>query len=197
MSIHYALYETSGIAAGEKKLTPRPITTGRRTTDALARRIESATTATRGDIRLVLAALTDYMADALLDGESVQLDGLGTFSVSVGGEVRNDKNGRPMLHDACVRGVLFRPCRELMHRLSHASFTSRHTSAHRSALLDDTQVRRIVIETLTGRERVSFDELRATLGLTVSTARRRLAALVADGTILAVGTRAMSFYRLP
>ena len=196
MAIHYGLYETSGIAASEKKIVARPKIKGRLTTEDLARQIEGATSATRGDVLLALSALTDYMADGLLNGLNVTLDGLGTFSVSMEGEVRPDKNGKPVLHDASVRKVHFRPCRELMRKMGKASFTSQNTEAHHSASLTDEEVRQRTTETLTGREAVGFDELRKVLGMTVSTARRRLKVLVDDGTIRRVGTRAKALFAL-
>ena len=196
MAINYEFYETSGIAASEKKLIVRAKRHERKRIDDLAKIIADSTTATRGDILLVLSALVEEMATMLLQGNTVELDGLGTFSVKLGGEVRFDKNGKPFLHEGSVKGINFRSSKDFLQRFSAARFTSRFTEARRSESISDEEVRSRTVELLTSCDVVSFSTLQAHLGLTYATARRRLKPLIADGTIRKVGTRAKYYFTL-
>lgn len=51
--------------------------------DQLIVRIVHATTATRGDVELIVSALIDQLDDALQEGYSVQVGRLGSFDLSV------------------------------------------------------------------------------------------------------------------
>lgn len=197
MAINYAFYKTSGITAKEESKTIARIKTHhRRNLRDLAQEIKEATTATEGDILLVVESLVSKMASAMLQGCNVEIDGLGTFSLSLGGDVRENKNGDPYLHNPHVRGVNFRPNRDFLKRFASANFTSRNLPAHISRPATDEEVREKVVAALREHTVLSFDKIRDILQMTTTTARRRLRPLIDDGTILSIGTRAKAFYRL-
>lgn len=168
-----------------------------RHTDELAAEIEGRCTLTRTDVMAVLSALSNVLGEELLAGNRVQLDGIGTFGISVDGEVKRDKNGRPLLHEAHVRDVLFKPSVDLKSRMGAAQFTTQHVVARQSrADISDDEVRAALTALSEKASFFTLADFAATLGLTISTARRRLKALLASGTIENIGSRAKGFYRL-
>lgn len=184
MSIHYGFYETEGLKNAKNELMVRTLTRNLVHSDKLARLIEGRCTLTTADVKAVLDALADIMGEQLLESNRVVLDGIGKFSVSIGGEVKRDKNGRPILLHGRVKRINFRPAPELMGRMSRATFTTRYSVARhsRKGVTDEEVVE--AARMLTARQ--SFFTVRdfgAELGLTSSTAYRRLQPLLKAGTV--------------
>lgn len=61
------------------KWYPRSVTVGTLTTADVAERLSRMSTVTRGDVYAVLLGLGEVMGEMLAMGNSVKLDGLGTF----------------------------------------------------------------------------------------------------------------------
>lgn len=61
------------------KWYPRSVTVGTLTTADVAERLSRMSTVTRGDVYAVLLGLGEVMGEMLALGNSVKLDGLGTF----------------------------------------------------------------------------------------------------------------------
>ncbi|MBO4905691.1 MAG: HU family DNA-binding protein [Bacteroidaceae bacterium] len=197
MSIQVGFYETRGLNAAKSDLMLRTKMRKLRTTRELAQTIENACTLTQADIVAVLNALSTVLGNELLAGNRVQLDGIGTFSLSVKGEIKRDKNGKPLLHDASVRDVLFTPSMELKGRMKDAKFTTHNVAAARSrADISDTDIQKTLTELCQNESFFTLGSFAKHLGLTYSTARRRLIELVNKSIIENIGSRAKGLYRL-
>lgn len=84
MSIRYEFYQTPNCDGCEKKrYHARVVPAGRITTATLAKELERECTLTETDVKAVLLALGDKLAEHLSAGEKVHLDGIGFFQVNL------------------------------------------------------------------------------------------------------------------
>ncbi|MBP3774036.1 MAG: HU family DNA-binding protein [Bacteroidaceae bacterium] len=196
MSINYDFYQTTGKLADENAMHVRPVSNQTIDTQALAERIQRSSTATVGDVKLVLDALSVAVKQELLNGNKVHIDGLGYFSVSMKGTVRQGKAGKLKLKEASVRSILFKPEKQYVQQFAEAKFTPLPARGARPAAPDDTSLSQ-VLEIL-AREWGSFttkEFCRAT-GWSPTTAYRRLKELEAAGMVANHGTRSTSLWHL-
>lgn len=84
MSILYEFYQNPSTDEKEKRtFHPRVITTGRVSTEQLARDIQQECSLTRSDVMGMLAALADKMVQYLSEGKRVYLEDIGYFKVNL------------------------------------------------------------------------------------------------------------------
>lgn len=197
MSINYDFYSARQLKGARGELYARTVGGQRYSTDDLAVAIERGTTASRADIRLVLDALAREMTWQLRSGNTVSIDGLGTFSVAMKGDIDRDRTGRLLLKNAAVKTVRFRPCRELRNGFRGVEFTrSRHLGIHSAAVTEEQMMavaRRLCEEDIA----FSARRFRYELGLTKTTAWERLQRLVEAGKLQQIGGRRFALYALP
>ncbi|WP_282036885.1 HU family DNA-binding protein [Saccharicrinis aurantiacus] len=72
-----------------KKYYARPAYKATRTLNDAEQHITKASSLTKAETRGVVISLVDYIKQALLDGESVKIDGLGTFFLRTQSEGKN------------------------------------------------------------------------------------------------------------
>ena len=94
------------------------------TTKEMAERIGFACSVTPTDVVAVLSALSYELSHALLDGRTVQIDEIGSFSVKLGLKEPKYLNDRVTHHDVAVKGITFRPCKELKEAMRSADIVS-------------------------------------------------------------------------
>ena len=97
MEIEYDLYENPGKEVGDSpRLHAKVVTKDVITTKNLREYITMKCTATPADVVAVLTALSDELYNALSDGYSVHIDGLGYFSLSLGcnSEAGSENSGK-------------------------------------------------------------------------------------------------------
>lgn len=196
MAIHYDFYSTKGLKNAKETVHVRTISHQTTTTDELIQRIVKSTTATTGDMRLLISALSEAVVNELLSGNRVHVDGLGYFSVSIDGDIKRNKNGKPILQNAAVRNVMFHPERKLMNELLDAHFTSADHRGRQSREAAEGSIEEALAEL--GRDGGVFTsaQFRKRLGLTASTAQRILLRLREEGRLENVGTRNSLLLRL-
>lgn len=86
------------------------------TYDQLVKRVVYRSSATRGDIALVIDSLVDELECALLDGNSIKIDRLGSFDLSV--VIPVVERREELRGDLCRVGkIYFRPSRDLLRRI--------------------------------------------------------------------------------
>lgn len=84
MSLLYEFYRNPQSDEKEKRAYhPRVVTTGRVDTEQLARDIQQSCSLTRSDVKGMLAALADKMAQYLSEGKRVYLEDIGYFKVNL------------------------------------------------------------------------------------------------------------------
>ena len=112
------------------------------TTKEMAERIGYATSVNKTDVVAVLSALGHELSHALLDGRTVQIDEIGAFSVKLGMKEAKYLDDRVTQHDIEVKGISFRPCKELKESLRSAEIVS-GGHAVRTLLTRDIAERRL------------------------------------------------------
>ena len=112
------------------------------TTKEMAEHIGFATSVNKVDVIAVLSALGHELSHALLDGRTVQIDEIGSFSIKLGLKEAKHLNDHVTQHDITVKGVSFRPCKELKESLRSAEIVS-GGHAVRTLLTRDIAERRL------------------------------------------------------
>ena len=94
------------------------------TTKDMAERISHACTLHKADVVAVLNALGHELSEALLDGRTVQIDEIGSFGIKLGLKEPKYLEDHVTSNDVVVKGVSFRPCKELKEALRGAEIVS-------------------------------------------------------------------------
>ncbi len=197
MAINYDFYETTGHFAGEEKQWHvRVVASGTVQTEEMMERIERSTTLTKADLKAALGAFVEQIGSHLADGKNVHIEGLGHFSLSIGGEVQQTEEGKLRLRNAAVRTVNFRPESALMHCLSRAKFTSSAHRGRQSAAIDEAQLPLLLADLSKEKGHFTTQEFQKAFHLTASTARRHLLRLCAEGGIENIGSPRFALYRV-
>lgn len=182
MAIHYELYPNSGILAGTS-YHPRPVAGQTVGPDELYERIATRTTLTAADMKAALSALAESIAGALGAGHRVHVEGLGYFSVSLGGDVQQDPAGHLQLHNACVRSVLFHPERTFLNRFRNVRLTRSRSGNHSSEDASDQDLMATARQLAASGSPFTAKQFRRACGLTPATAYRALRRLTENGLL--------------
>lgn len=83
MSINYQIQELPDALEGERRTYPRPLTYTQFGHKKMASRIAMESGVQRGVVEAVLTGLPDAIKNILLEGHTVKINGLGTFSLSL------------------------------------------------------------------------------------------------------------------
>lgn len=94
------------------------------TTKEMAERISHACTLHKADVVAVLHALGHELSEALLDGRTVQIDEIGSFGLKLGLKEPKYLNDHVTSNDVAVKGITFRPCKELKEAMRGAEIVS-------------------------------------------------------------------------
>ena len=114
MSLKYHIQELPALQEGGRKLYPRLERHSLFGNDRIVERIALESGVRDASVAAVLGALPDALTAFLLEGHTVQIDGFGTFSLSL----TSDSQGEPV-----VSRLNLKPAPELIGRLrSEASF---------------------------------------------------------------------------
>ena len=94
------------------------------TTKEMAERISHACTLHKADVVAVLSALGNELKEALLDGRTVQMDEIGSFGLKLGLKEPKYLSDHVTSNDVAVKGITFRPCKELKEAMRGAEIVS-------------------------------------------------------------------------
>ena len=144
MSIEYDLFANPP-RPGETKPTlhARAINIQTVDTNELARMIEGMSTFTSADIKGAIKAISERLFYCLSNSQSVHLDGIGTFSVTLKCRpVENKKDIRAA--SIAFKNVEFRAAPELKKRFRGARIERREGTTERKAYNEDIRQKRIL-----------------------------------------------------
>ena len=162
------------------------------TTKEMAERISHACTLHKADVVAVLNALGYEMSEALLDGRTVQMDEIGSFSLKLGLKEPKYLDDRVTSQDVVVKGVSFRPCKELKETLRGAEIVS-GGHAVRTLLTRDIVERRLRTF-FEDHPYIYRSQMEQVCECSKHLALKYLDELVAEGRLRALGRKNSRFY---
>ncbi len=161
------------------------------TTKELAEYINFACSVTESDIAAVLQALGKCVCDEMLDGNRVEIDHIGTFSLSLtcGCKKLQDHVTKK---DIRVKNVLFTPCVEMKQAMRGADIVSGGPNPNKR--LTDEVILRRAAKYLDEHEYMQRREFESVCECSRYTATKKLKELVRSGKLRAMGSKNVRFY---
>ena len=154
------------------------------TTEQLAKDINRACSITEADVAAVLQALGQRIGDALLDGNRVEIDHIGTFSLAL-----TCKNKRKEDHitskDIEVSRIVFSPSAELQHTMRGAVIVSGGPTGNKQ--LSDAVIEKRLAEFFSTHHSIQRSEFEHVCECSRYAALAKLKALVKAGKLEVIG----------
>lgn len=193
MAALYDLFRTPQ-PKGEKKVRyhARSVVTGKMSTQHLIRTIAQRSAFKESVVTGVLMALEDALRDALAEGNSVQLDGIGAFRISAKSPSVRDRH-EIRAESIEFKGVVYQADKNLLKKLSTTKFM-RTKYSHCSVELSDIEIDGILTEHFKEHNYITTKELELLCGLSNATALRRLKDRVKEGKLTHPGHLRAPFY---
>lgn len=196
-TIAYQLYERNDLTGKSTKKNPAMGVTivGSEviTTSKLADAINHASSITQSDVVAVLQAVGQHLADALLDGNRVELDHLGTFNLTLTcGNKR--KEDHITSKDISVSRISFTPCAKLQHAMRGANIVSGGPTGTKK--LTDATIEKRLQEYFATNHSLSRSTFERICECSRHTALLKLKELTEKGFLLAIGPKNQRQYIL-
>ena len=194
MPIKFDLYknpEKEGVEV--PKLHAKVITKDVITTKDLRDTINKKCTVAPADVAAVLTALSSEMFEALSNGYSVHLEGLGHFSLSL--RCAPDVNPKHVsTSDISVKGIRFLPDKELSEKFKTVEFERLKDASRHSEKMELSEIMEKMDRYFTDNQFMRRQDFEKMTGFNKSKALRTLKGLVNDGVLKNVGTKQMPMY---
>jgi predicted histone-like DNA-binding protein len=161
------------------------------TTQEMADDINHASSITQSDVVAVLQAVGQRIADALLDGNRIEIDHVGTFSLTLTcGNKR--KEDHITSKDISVSRIAFTPCAELWHSMRGAVIVSGGPTGNKK-LSDEVIMKRLeeYFATSNSMSRSTFERV---CECSRHTALTKLKELTEQGILIAIGPKNLRQY---
>ena len=194
MAIKFDLYENpEKEGASVPKLHAKVITKDVITTKNLRESINKKCTVAPADVAAVLTALSQEMCEALSNGYSVHLDGLGHFSLGL--KCSSDVNPKHVsASDIKVKNIRFTPEKEFSEKLKVVTFERLVESSRHSDKLSYDDVLERVEEYFQKKDFMRRPDFEKVTGFTKSKSLRTLRQLLEMKVISNVGTPRQPIY---
>ena len=154
------------------------------TTEQLSKDINRACSITEADVAAVLQALGQRIGDALLDGNRMEIDHIGTFSLAL-----TCKNKRKEDHitskDIEVSRIVFNPCAELQRAMRGAVIVSGGPTGNKQ--LTDAVIEKRLTEFFATHRSIQRSEFEHVCECSRYAALAKLKALVKAGKLAVIG----------
>lgn len=141
MAVKFDFYE-SPVAPGSKKgvhYHARVVGSHTTNTAEITRRIQSACSLTKGDIKGALSALSDILIEDLSNGDRVHLEGVGYFQITLECAETEDPS-KTHAQNVHFKTVRFTPDKILKKELHKAIHTKRSETKFHSLQLSDIEI---------------------------------------------------------
>ena len=193
MAALYDLFRTPQ-PKDEKKVRyhARSVVTGKVSTRDLVRTIAGRSAFKEGVVTGVLMALEDALRDALAEGKSVQLDGVGAFRISAKSPSVRDRH-EIRAESIEFKGVVYKADRNLLRKLSTTKFM-RTKYSQCSADLSEIEIDGLLMGYFKEHDYITTKEMQLLCGLSNATALRRLKERVKEGKLTHPGHLRAPFY---
>ena len=196
-TIAYQLYERNDLTGKSTKKNPTMgvsvVSSRVVTTKEMADDINHASSATQSDVAAVLQAVGQRIAEALLDGNRIKIDHVGTFSLTLTcGNKR--KEDYITSKDISVSRISFSPCAELWNQMRHATIVSGGPTGNKH--LSDATIEKRLEEYFATNDSLSRSTFERICECSRHTALTKLKELVKAGKLIAIGPKNQRQYIL-
>ena len=196
-TIAYQLYERTDLTGKSTKKNPTMgvsvVSSRVVTTKEMADDINHASSVTQSDVAAVLQAVGQRIAEALLDGNRIEIDHVGTFSLTLTcGNKR--KEDYITSKDISVSRISFTPCAELWNQMRHATIVSGGPTGNKK--LSDDIIDTRLDEYVTTNDSLSRSTFERICECSRHTALTKLKELVKAGKLIAIGPKNQRQYIL-
>jgi predicted histone-like DNA-binding protein len=176
------------------KLHARVVESGTIDSESLAKRLETITSLTQGDVAGVLVSLADEMARRLAEGYRVHIQGLGYFRLTLKHPATQNEN-EIRAESIEIKNIVFRPEQSFKNKFKglHPEKVEAGKKNH-SKTYDEGQADDKLRQFFSAHSLMNSREFQSLFGLTRPTAARRLAELIAEGKIKKTGHRRSPLY---
>lgn len=176
----------------EARYHARSVVTGKMTTRDLAQAIGKRSAFKEPVVTGVLIALQETLREALSEGKSVQIDGIGTFRISAKSPSVSDRK-EIRAESIAFKGVVYKADKKLLKRLSATRFL-RTRNSQCSSNISNSGIDELLTEYFKEHEYITTKDMQLLCGLNNTTARRRLQERVEDGRLTHPGHLRAPFY---
>ena len=196
-TIAYQLYERNDLTGRSTKKNPTMgvsvVSSRVVTTKEMADDINHASSATQSDVAAVLQAVGQRIAEALLDGNRIEIDHVGTFSLTLTcGNKR--KEDYITSKDISVSRISFSPCAELWKQMRSAQIVSGGPTGNKK--LSDDVIDKRLDEYFATNDSLSRSTFERICECSRHTALTKLKELVKAGRLIAIGPKNQRQYIL-
>lgn len=196
-TIAYQLYERNDLTGKSTKKNPTMgvsvVSSRVVTTKEMADDINHASSVTQSDVAAVLQAVGQRIAEALLDGNRIEIDHVGTFSLTLTcGNKR--KEDYITSKDISVSRISFTPCAELWHAMRGATIVSGGPTGNKH--LTDATIEKRLEEYFATHNSLSRSTFERICECSRHTALTKLKELVKAGRLIAIGPKNQRQYIL-
>ena len=196
-TIAYQLYERNDLTGKSTKKNPTMgvsvVSSRVVTTKEMADDINHASSVTQSDVAAVLQAVGQRIAEALLDGNRIEIDHVGTFSLTLTcGNKR--KEDYITSKDISVSRISFTPCAELWHAMRGATIVSGGPTGNKH--LTDASIEKRLEEYFATHDSLSRSTFEHICECSRHTALTKLKELVKAGKLIAIGPKNQRQYIL-
>ena len=193
MAALYDLFRTPQPKGDEKvRYHARSVVTGKMTTRDLIQDIARRSAFKEGVVTGVLISLEEALKDALADGKSVQLDGIGAFRISAKSPSVSDRH-EINAKSIKLKGVVYKADSSLLKKLSDTKF-SRTKYSKCSGEISEIEIDGLLVEYFKEHDYITTKEMQQLCKLSNATALRRLQARVKEGKLSHPGHLRAPFY---
>lgn len=196
-TIAYQLYERNDLTGKSTKKNPTMgvsvVSSRVVTTKEMADDINHASSVTQSDVAAVLQAVGQRISEALLDGNRIEIDHVGTFSLTLTcGNKR--KEDYITSKDISVSRISFAPCAELWKQMRRAQIVSGGPTGNKH--LSDATIEKRLEEYFATNDSLSRSTFERICECSRHTALTKLKELVKAGRLIAIGPKNQRQYIL-
>lgn len=193
MAIEFEFYETPDPSGeGKTRYHARNVTRNNVTTEQLCKDIQFGSSLTIGDVKAVLSALNDELANHLGNGARVHLEGIGYFQATLK-TTREIDPRKTRAQSVWFKSVKFRADKALKNRLLMARTIRTSIKIH-SARISNDKVDKMVADYLAENRVITRKALQLLCGFTQYTANKHIKRMVEEGKIENINTRRQPVY---
>ena len=193
MAALYDLFRTPQ-PKGEKKVRyhARSVVTDKMTTRDLIETIAQRSAFKEGVVTGVLISLEETLRKALVEGKSVQIDGIGAFRISAKSPSVRDRH-EIRAESIEFKGVVYKADKKLLKKLSATKFLRTKYSSC-SVEISEIEIDGLLMEYFKEHDYITTKEMEQLCGLSNATALRRLKERVEAGKLTHPGHLRAPFY---